>query len=517
MADVKHRVGPAHPPEDAQHSSPIGVHFLASIRRYCNNNRHHHHHPSSSQPARGGGGDCDDDGGYKDVVVVPRNLGWMLGNLLSGGGGGTSTHRVDVGFDETGEIIGVAPPPSGGGCCGHYSAAAARAAPTPAFADGGGGGEVIGARPSSDGSSGGRRGRTTDAAARAAARGILADIDANIGRAEEERAMLRRRSGRKATIAAANDDDDDDDDDDTADRDDRADDASMADHSNGWLQFVNTVGRMCKSKSSECSTRSTDSMTTAEDDDDTMIGGGDDDSIFESVAKSSGGGGSMGLSSSSETTTTTSSPSQVSSREVEFWQAVSKMRGVRETQPLGGPKYYVVSITDMGIARILHEAMPPMTSGGAVQVAAAAVAEERGFEVIEYDLLEEKETREEEGGCFITCGMGEFMSPQLSNDDVTGAGCVSPTVAELVGMEEEVVEPKATTDLEKMDVQWMEGQEDVVRVISDCTRVSVESGITMDSSLTDGTTEEDNIMDWNDGENTQEHSIFACCHTVVFD
>ena len=145
------------------------------------------------------------------------------------------------------------------------------------------------------------------------------------------------------------------------------------------------------------------------------------------------------------------------------------------------------------------------------------MAEEGGFEVIEYDLLEEKETREEEGGCFITCGMGEFMSPQLSNDDVTGAGCVSPTVAELVGMEEEVVEPKATTDLEKMDVQWMEGQEDVVRVISDCTRVSVESGITMDSSLTDGTTEEDNIMDWNDGENTQEHSIFACCHTVVFD
>ena len=222
----------------------------------------------------------------------------------------------------------------------------------------------------------------------------------------------------------------------------------------------------------------------------------------------------MGLTSS----TTTSSPSQVSSGEVQFWQAVSKMRGVRETQPLGGPKYYVVSITDRGIARILHEAMPPMTSGGAVQVAAAAVAEERGFEVIEYDLLEEKETREEEGGgCFITCGMGEFMSPQLSNDDVTGAGCVSPTVTELVGMEEEVAEPKATTDLEKMDVQWMEGQEDVVSVISYCTRVSVESGITMDSSLTDGTTEEDNIMDWNDGENSQEHSIFACCHPVVFD
>ncbi len=37
------------------------------------------------------------------------------------------------------------------------------------------------------------------------------------------------------------------------------------------------------------------------------------------------------------------------------------------------------------MAKIMHKVMLPMTGGGAVQV--ASVAEERGFEVIEYDLL----------------------------------------------------------------------------------------------------------------------------------
>ena len=56
----------------------------------------------------------------------------------------------------------------------------------------------------------------------------------------------------------------------------------------------------------------------------------------------------------------------------------------------------------------------------------------------------------------------------------------------------------------------MGGQEDVVSVISNCTRVSVESGITMDSSLMDGTMK-DNTMAWNE-ENMREHSPYACCH-----
>ena len=162
------------------------------------------------------------------------------------------------------------------------------------------------------------------------------------------------------------------------------------------------------------------------------------------------------------------------------------------------------------MARIVHEAMPPMTGGGAVQV--ASVAEERGFEVIEYDLLLTEETGEEEGRCTVMCGMGELLSPDRSKDDVA-AGCVSPTGAGLVGMEE-VAGPTAT-NLEGMDAQWMRGQEDVMNVISDSTRISVESGITMDSLLMDGTTENNAIV-WNE-ENTREHSTFAHCHPVVFD
>ena len=51
----------------------------------------------------------------------------------------------------------------------------------------------------------------------------------------------------------------------------------------------------------------------------------DSDSTFESVSKSH-------------------------SEDDKFWLAVSEMKGVKETQPLGGPKYYIVSITKMGKA-----------------------------------------------------------------------------------------------------------------------------------------------------------------------
>ena len=181
-----------------------------------------------------------------------------------------------------------------------------------------------------------------------------------------------------------------------------------------------------------------------------------------------------------------------------------------ETHPLGGPEYYVVSITTIGKVRIMHELMPPMTGGGPVQVSLAA--EERGFEVIEYDLLLTEGMGEEEGGCFVMCGMGKFLSPDQSKDDAA-AKCLSSTGAGLVGMEE-VAGPTAT-NLEGMDAQWMRGQEDVMNVISDSTRISVESGITMDSLLMDGTTENNAIV-WNE-ENTREHSTFAHCHPVVFD
>ena len=106
---------------------------------------------------------------------------------------------------------------------------------------------------------------------------------------------------------------------------------------------------------------------------------------------------------------------------------------------------------------------------------------------------------------------GRILSPDQLKDDAT-TKCVPPTRAGLVGME--VVPGSTATNLEGMDGQWMGGQEDAVSVISDCTRVSVKSGITIDSLLADGTTE-NNAMVWNE-ENTREHSTFACCHLVVF-
>ncbi len=77
-----------------------------------------------------------------------------------------------------------------------------------------------------------------------------------------------------------------------ADRHDRAQDnddnaPSSAEHSGGWIQFAITVGWLCKSKSLECSTRLTGSMTVFGND--TVTGGGDDDRIFELVVKSSRG------------------------------------------------------------------------------------------------------------------------------------------------------------------------------------------------------------------------------------
>ena len=62
---------------------------------------------------------------------------------------------------------------------------------------------------------------------------------------------------------------------------------SLAECSGGWIQFAIAVGRPCKSESSECSTRSTGSMTTFSDD--TVTRGGNDNRIFKSVVKSSQG------------------------------------------------------------------------------------------------------------------------------------------------------------------------------------------------------------------------------------
>lgn len=62
--------------------------------------------------------------------------------------------------------------------------------------------------------------------------------------------------------------------------------------------------------------------------------------------------------------------------------APGSMEGVKESQPLGGPKYYVMVNTKKGQAKIVHEGMPAAGREGFKMA-----MEEKGFEIIEYDLL----------------------------------------------------------------------------------------------------------------------------------
>jgi hypothetical protein len=58
------------------------------------------------------------------------------------------------------------------------------------------------------------------------------------------------------------------------------------------------------------------------------------------------------------------------------------MTNVKETQPLGGPKYYVMTNTKKGKAKVVHEAMPATGREGF-----KLAMEEKGYEIIEYDML----------------------------------------------------------------------------------------------------------------------------------
>lgn len=58
---------------------------------------------------------------------------------------------------------------------------------------------------------------------------------------------------------------------------------------------------------------------------------------------------------------------------------------VKETQALGGPKYYIATIMKAGQARVIHEAMPIDA------VDFQMVAEEKGYEILEYELVRNKE------------------------------------------------------------------------------------------------------------------------------
>ena len=77
---------------------------------------------------------------------------------------------------------------------------------------------------------------------------------------------------------------------------------------------------------------------------------------------------------SASTTTSLTSLSRLS--------APGSIEGVKEIQPLGGPKYYVMVNTKKGQAKIAHEGMPAAGREGFIMD-----MEEKGFEIMEYDLL----------------------------------------------------------------------------------------------------------------------------------
>jgi hypothetical protein len=76
-------------------------------------------------------------------------------------------------------------------------------------------------------------------------------------------------------------------------------------------------------------------------------------------------------------------------------QYVRKMKGVVETQPLGGAKYYIMVNTKRGQAKVVHEAMP---AGG--REGFTITMEEKGYEIVEYDFLPEGEDGLEQDDSF---------------------------------------------------------------------------------------------------------------------
>jgi hypothetical protein len=253
----------------------------------------------------------------------------------------------------------------------------------------------------------------------------------------------------------------------------------------------------------------------------------------------------------------------------EFWLAASgKIEDggyVVENQPLGGPKYYVLSITNLGKARIVHEAMPSdmigdahynrnhgHRGGGVGGGRVMEVTEERGYEVIEYNLLEnttaeevgtrrgkvlpgrvdEQDDYDDGGGCFA-CDIGGIRSRTNDRDRTIDGGvvaCVSTDHRSQIRRNvtyDRLLPRKDIVDITDWENRYVyrkigggqgwgqgEGGGDVVSVISDCTYGSTSddmssaeyTGMTADSSWFTVDTR------WN-----RDYARYGCCHPVVFD
>eukprot|EP00571_Detonula_confervacea_P012295 CAMPEP_0172301588 /NCGR_PEP_ID=MMETSP1058-20130122/3436_1 /TAXON_ID=83371 /ORGANISM="Detonula confervacea, Strain CCMP 353" /LENGTH=754 /DNA_ID=CAMNT_0013011757 /DNA_START=111 /DNA_END=2372 /DNA_ORIENTATION=- len=116
--------------------------------------------------------------------------------------------------------------------------------------------------------------------------------------------------------------------------------------------------------------------------------------------------------------------------------SISEMPCVLESQPLGGPKYYIATICKRGQARIIHEAMPSFHDGGGD---GEELEEEKGYEILDYHLVREGERRvvEEEIPSLPSAGtwfsLGGLLGMGRNDEDDDGVtDCTSAT--EVTGM-----------------------------------------------------------------------------------
>ena len=94
--------------------------------------------------------------------------------------------------------------------------------------------------------------------------------------------------------------------------------------------------------------------------------------------------------------------------------APGSMEGVKEIQPLGGPKYYVMVNTKKGQAKIVHEGMPAAGREGFKMA-----MEEKGFEIIEYDLLPGKhQHNKKSNGNQLSSSPRSMSAPKARSNDV---------------------------------------------------------------------------------------------------
>lgn len=198
--------------------------------------------------------------------------------------------------------------------------------------------------------------------------------------------------------------------------------------------------------------------------------------------------------------------------------SASDMPCVKESQPLGGPKYYVATITKNGQAKVINEAMPAMGNEDNFK----AVAEERGYEIIEYHLVKKYEDKEKEqrsaavaaarnkgfGTKLLSNLLGlkqeddDYLSSAAFTDHTYAAGATGLTEAtELTGASSKVTKATNSTTtttrfgskLSKM-IRWKE--EDSVHSFettgTSATGLTDNTGMTGDTELTELSSEAQN-------------------------